>query len=154
MRCPCCYAPEPTPTRLQANERWGTATVWCSCELSFSLLLIATAFTQDVDGGGDAAMVLAALTGINYAVHATNALLVAADIAADPSKRASTIAMVNNMLPVGQLLTALFGGAIASALGGFKWVFVCFGVVGLCATSFAWSVATRDGLFVSKRLLE
>ena len=71
--------------------------MWCSCELSFSLLLIATAFTGDGDGG-DAAMVLGALTGINYAVHATNALLVAANIAVDPSKRASTIAMVTLLL--------------------------------------------------------
>lgn len=62
--------------------------------------------------------------------------------------------MVNNTLPAGQLATALLGGAIASELGGFKWVFVSFGVVGLLATSFAWSVAARDGLFVSKRLLE
>ena len=67
-----------------ANERWGTATVWCSSEVFFSALLIAVAFTEDGDGG-DAAMVLGALTGVNYAIHATNALLVAADIAVDPS---------------------------------------------------------------------
>mmetsp|Transcript_6716 Transcript_6716/g.10189 ORF Transcript_6716/g.10189 Transcript_6716/m.10189 type:complete len:384 (+) Transcript_6716:450-1601(+) len=131
------------------NARYGTAAVWCTSELLYSVLLIATAFAED---GGDLARAIGALTGINYAVHATNALLVAADIAVDPNRRASTIAMVNNTLPAGQLVIALFGGTVAEVLGGFQWVFVTVGVFGLLITSTAWMVATRDNLFVSKHL--
>jgi len=128
------------------NARFGTAAVWCTSELGFSVLLLATALAGD---DGNLARVIGALTGINYAVHANNALLVAANIAEDPHRRARTIAMVNNTLPAGQLVIALLGGTVAEVLGGFQWVFVTVGVLGLLITSTTWIVATRDGLFVS-----
>lgn len=104
-----------------ANKKYSTVVVWCLSELSFCLLMMSTAV---VANDSIIAMIIGALSGINYAIHATNALLVAADIAEDPSQRASTIAKVNNTLPVGQLLTAILGGIIAEILGGFQWVFV------------------------------
>eukprot|EP00588_Corethron_pennatum_P029717 CAMPEP_0194313056 /NCGR_PEP_ID=MMETSP0171-20130528/9952_1 /TAXON_ID=218684 /ORGANISM="Corethron pennatum, Strain L29A3" /LENGTH=425 /DNA_ID=CAMNT_0039067835 /DNA_START=121 /DNA_END=1395 /DNA_ORIENTATION=+ len=117
------------------NARFGTAAVWCTSELGYSVLLLATALAGD---DGNLARVIGALTGINYAVHANNALLVAANIAVDPHRRARTIAMVNNTLPVGQLVIALLGGTVAEVLGGFQWVFVTVGVLGLLITSTTW----------------
>jgi hypothetical protein len=56
--------------------------------------------------------------------------------------------MVNNALPMGQLVTALFGGMIAQYFDGFQNVFVCFGAVGCIVTGFVWIVSSRQGLFV------
>eukprot|EP00804_Cyclotella_cryptica_P030306 CCRYP_011844-RA/>CCRYP_011844-RA protein AED:0.25 eAED:0.25 QI:0/-1/0/1/-1/1/1/0/495 len=127
-----------------ANKQFGASTVWCGSELFFHLLMISVALVS-VDTV--APRIISALCGINYAIHATNGLIVAADVVADPSKRARTIAMVNNALPMGQLVTALFGGTIAQYFGGFSYVFVCFGSVGFVVTSLVWIVSSRRGLF-------
>lgn len=128
-----------------ANKHIGAANVWLASELSFHLLMASIAF---VNVDGVAPRIISALCGINYAVHATNGLLVAAKVVSDPSKRARTIAMVNNALPMGQFVTALLGGWIAQHLGGFEYVFVCFGLVGCIVTGFVWIVSWRRMLFV------
>ena len=128
-----------------ANKHIGAATVWLASELSFHLLM---AIIAAVNVDSIIPRIISALCGINYAVHATNGLLVAANVVADPSKRARTIAMVNNALPMGQLVTALLGGSIAQHFGGFQYVFVCFGVVGCIVTGFVWIVTWRRGLFL------
>jgi hypothetical protein len=128
-----------------ANNRIGAATVWLASELFFHLLMISVAFA-DIES--NIPRMISALCGINYAIHATNGLIVAADVVADSSKRARTIAMVNNALPMGQLVTALFGGMIAQYFDGFQNVFVCFGAVGCIVTGFVWIVSSRQGLFV------
>ncbi|KAL7483523.1 hypothetical protein ACHAW6_009159 [Cyclotella cf. meneghiniana] len=127
-----------------ANKQFGASTVWCGSELFFHLLMISVALVS-VDS--IAPRIISALCGINYAIHATNGLIVAADVVADPSMRARTIAMVNNALPMGQLVTALFGGSIAQYFGGFGYVFVCFGSVGFILTSLVWIVSSQRGLF-------
>mmetsp|Transcript_57020 Transcript_57020/g.98210 ORF Transcript_57020/g.98210 Transcript_57020/m.98210 type:complete len:396 (+) Transcript_57020:140-1327(+) len=169
----------------KVNTRYGAAAVWCSSELLFHALMVATyachgdgvasagsnnledagsvagslrSRNSDVgrsvgseDGAGsiaiDGAFFVAALTGMNYAVHATNALEVAAAISVDPLKRAGTIAMVNNALPAGQLVVALLGGQLAQRFGGFQMVFVCLGVVGFVSTGIAFAVVFQQGLF-------
>jgi len=127
-----------------ANKHIGAATVWLGSELFFHILMISIAFTN-VDGY--APRIISATCGINYAVHATNGLIVAADVVADPSKRARTIAMVNNALPMGQLITAIFGGTIAQYFDGFRNVFISFGIVGCIVTALVWIVSLRQGLF-------
>jgi Na+/melibiose symporter-like transporter len=126
------------------NKCIGASTVWLASELLFHLLMMSVAFTH-VDS--IVPRIISALCGINYAIHATNGLTVAADVVADPSKRARTIAMVNNALPMGQLVTALFGGSIAQYFGGFQNVFVCFGGVGCVVTASVWIVSSKQGLF-------
>jgi len=128
-----------------ANTRFGTVSVWCGSELSFHLLMICTGW---VSSSGSAPRVIGALSGVNYAVHATNGLIVATDIVSDPRRRAQTIAMVNNTLPMAQLITALSGGAIAQYFGGgFESVFVCYGFLGALVTSVVWAISSRQGLF-------
>jgi len=128
-----------------ANARFGSASVWCGSELSFHLLMICTGW---VSSSGSAPRVIGALSGVNYAVHATNGLIVATGIISDPRRRAQTIAMVNNTLPMAQLITALSGGAIAQYFGGgFESVFVCYGFLGALVTSVVWAISSRHGLF-------
>lgn len=127
-----------------ANRHFGAASVWLASELFFHVLMISVIF---VDVESIMPRIISALCGINYAIHATNALIVAADVVADPSKRARTIASVNNALPFGQLVTALFGGIIAQYFGGFENVFVCFGGVGSVVTGAVWVASARRGLF-------
>ncbi|KAL7509023.1 hypothetical protein ACHAXN_007443 [Cyclotella atomus] len=126
------------------NKYLGASTVWLASELFFHLLMMSVAFAH-VDT--NTPRIISALCGINYAIHATNGLAVAADVVADPSKRARTIAMVNNALPMGQLVTALFGGSIAQYFDGFQNVFVCFGGVGCVVTGAVWIVSFKQGLF-------
>ena len=128
-----------------ANRHFGAATVWLASELFFHFSLISTFLVAH--DGGITPRIICALGGINYAVHATNGLLVAAAIVDDPTNRARTIAMVNNCLPMGQLVTAAIGGTIAELLGGFQYTFVCFGFVGCLVTSSVWIVSSRRGLF-------
>ena len=140
----------------RANAYFGTASVWCGSELFFHLLMISTGWVvpnSDVVGSSTrhwfflSPRVISALSGINYAVHATNGLLVAADIVPDQSKRARTISMVNNALPMGQLITAITGGMIAQCLGGFEYVFVCYGLFGALVTLVIWMYSSREGFF-------
>ena len=124
----------------KANEHFGAARVWLASELSFHLLLMSSVAWKSP-------RVLCALTGINYTIHQTNGLIVAVDIASDPvANRASIIAMVNNTLPMGQLVVAVFGGAIAQYFGGFTYVFVCFGSLGALVTSAVWIYASKYDL--------
>lgn len=156
------------------NRRFGASNVWCGAELLFHALMILTSqcgtAASAAPGGGSGAegpaaaaatglpprgalgtggpaRLIAALSGITYAVHATNALLVAAAMADDPGRRAATIAMVNNTLPAGQLVVALLGGTLAQWLGGFRSVFAAFGSVGFAVTATIWWVAARNGTF-------
>ena len=133
----------------RANASCGAAFVWCSSELFFHLLMISVVLVPlgDEYTRSVTPRIIGALSGINYAVHATNALLVAADIVPDQTKRARTIAMVNNALPTGQLITALSGGAIAQYFGGFEYVFVCYGIIGALVTSVVWAYSSRHNLF-------
>ena len=80
---------------------------------------------------------------INYAVYATNGLIVAANVFDDPMYRARTIAMVNDTLPLGQLITAIFGGTIAQYFGGFRYVFILFGALCFIFTLLVWAVLSR-----------
>ena len=125
----------------RVNSYFGVSTVWYSSELFFHLLMTLSCTTW-IDP-----RLLCGLTGINYAVHATNGLLVAADIASDPIKnRARIVAMVNNTLPMGQLVTAMFGGMIAQYFGGFEYVFLCFGIIGALVTIGVWLYSSKHGL--------
>ena len=126
-----------------ANAYFGAASVWCGSELFFHLLMMSTGV---VSGNSNTPRFIAALSGINYAVHATNALIVATDLIPDPNKRARTIAMVNNALPLGQLITALSGGLIAQ-LGGFEYALVCYGFLGVLVTSAVWGISSKQCLF-------
>ena len=138
-----------------ANAYFGAASVWCGSELFFHLLMMSVGFVSNSDGSstqwwtshGNAPRFIGALSGINYAVHATNGLIVATDIISDPNRRARTVAMVNNTLPMGQLVTALSGGAIAQYFGGFEYVFVCYGFLGALVTSAVWAISARQSLF-------
>mmetsp|Transcript_18086 Transcript_18086/g.39060 ORF Transcript_18086/g.39060 Transcript_18086/m.39060 type:complete len:129 (+) Transcript_18086:1052-1438(+) len=87
---------------------------------------------------------ISAMSGVNYAVHATNGLIVAANILSGPSKRARTTAMVNNTLPMGQFVTALLVGTISHYCGGFEYTFFWFGVVGSILTTVACIAATKQ----------
>jgi hypothetical protein len=71
-------------------------------------------------------------------------------MADDPLKRAGTIAMVNTMLPAGQLVVALLGGQLAQRLGSFQMAFVVFGGVGLIVTSVIFTIVFREGLFIPR----
>ena len=130
-----------------ANRYLGAATVWCGSELLFHILMMSV---WVVPSSSNAPRVICALTGINYAVHATNGLLVASQLIPDPSMRARTIAMVNNTLPVGQLITAISGGAIAEYFNGFEYVFVCYGGIGIVVTSAVWIYTSKHGLFSNR----
>jgi len=125
------------------NEYFGAVHVWCSSELFFHLLMISTAFVPS----SNIPRIICMFTGINYAVHATNGLTVAASVFGDPMYRARTIAMVNITLPMGQLITAIFGGTIAQYFGGFRHVFIVFGVLGFIVTSLVWAVSSRKRIF-------
>lgn len=127
-----------------ANRYFGAATVWCGSELFFHLSMMSVCLVSSSSG---TARLISAVSGVNYAVHATNALIVAADIIPDPAKRARTIAMVNNALPMGQLITALSGGAIAQYFGGFEYAFVCYGALGASVTTIVWVYTSKHGLF-------
>ena len=118
------------------NQKFGTMQVWCASELLFHGLMMMTLSLPD---SSPLWLYLSALTGVNYAVHATNGLLVASIIVNDPSKRATTIAMINNALPAGQLITALTGGLIAQLLGNFKYTLFSYGTMGFIFTSIATS---------------
>jgi len=127
----------------RVNSHFGVSTVWFGSELFFHLLMTLSCTTW-IDP-----RLLCGLTGINYAIHATNGLLVAADIASDPIKnRARIIAMVNNTLPMGQLVTAMFGGMIAQYFGGFEYVFLCFGIIGTLVTIGVWLYSSKHGLIL------
>lgn len=89
------------------------------------------------------------MSGVNYAVHATNGLIVAANILSGPSKRARTTAMVNNTLPMGQFVTALLVGTISHYCGGFEYTFFWIGEVGSILTTVACIAATKRGLFAA-----
>ena len=130
-----------------ANNYIGALNIWLGSELIFHLLMISVAL---IDVQSYSPRIICALCGINYAIHATNALLVAAAVVDDPSRRAQTIAMVNNSLPMGQLLTALFGGTIAQYFDGFQSVFICFGAVGFILTALVWIVSSTHGVFSTK----
>ncbi|KAL7549044.1 hypothetical protein ACHAWF_012312, partial [Thalassiosira exigua] len=129
----------------RANAHLGPATVWLGSELSFHLLMISTMLASG--SKGRSARAIGALSGVNYAVHATNGLIVATGLVPDPSRRARTIAMVNNALPAGQLVTAVTGGAIAQYFGGFEHSFVSYGFLGAIVTAMAWWISSRRGLF-------
>ena len=143
-----------------ANARFDAASVWCGSELFFHVLMMSTGLFNSSDGGagrqwtskhGWIPRLIGALSGINYAVHATNGLLVAAQLVDDSSKRARTIALVNNCLPIGQLVTAVTGGAIAQYFGGFQYCFVCYGALGVLLTSGVWIVSSQQKLFSQRR---
>ena len=55
--------------------------------------------------------------------------------------------MVNNTLPLGQLITAIFGGTIAQYFGGFRYVFILFGALGFIVTLLVWTVLSRKRIF-------
>ena len=191
------------------NRRFRIATVWCTSELVFHALMVATyfcdsevglrnrppsTFGEDADLGvaagigglmttiatpGRAAganivhvhvpaavagldgttwpwgvvsgpLLIAVLTGANYAVHNTNPLLLAAAMAENPNNRGATIAMVNNALPAGQLVIAALGGTVAQHWGGFRAVFVLVGGVGFVMTAALWALAERERLFTPR----
>lgn len=137
----------------RANAYFGTASVWCGSELFFHLLMMSVGLMSSPDESStrwNAPRIVGALSGINYAVHATNGLILAADIVSDPSKRARTIAMVNNALPMGQLITAISGGVIAQYFGGFEYVFICYGVLGVVVTTLVWVYSSSQCLFSRK----
>jgi len=132
------------------NAYFGAASVWFGSELVFHILMMSIGLVSGSDTSNsqwNIPRIIAALSGINYAVHATNGLIVATDIFPDSSNRARTIAMVNNALPMGQLITALSGGVIAQYFGGFEYVSVCFGGVGTLVTSLSWAYSSSQSIF-------
>ena len=130
-----------------ANNYLGALKIWLGSELIFHLLMMSVALT---DVQNCFPRIICALCGINYAIHATNALLVAAVVVDDPSRRARTIALVNNSLPMGQLMTALFGGTIAQYFDGFQSVFICFGAVGFLLTALVWIISSSHNVFPTR----
>lgn len=141
-----------------ANNYFGATRVWFGSELFFHLLMISVGLiskskyenisTLQLSLYGNVPRIIGALSGINYAVHATNGLVVATNIISDPNRRARTIAVVNNTLPLGQLITALSGGAIAQYFGSFGYAFVCYGVFGALLTSALWALSLRRGMLL------
>lgn len=125
-----------------ANSYFGAAAVWFASELFFHVLMM-LCITSIIP-----LRIICGLTGINYAVHATNALIVAAEVASDATaNRARTIAMVNSALPMGQLVTALIGGVLSQYFGGFGHVFVCFGAADFLVTSSVWAYSSKHSLY-------
>ena len=91
--------------------------------------------------------VCCALVIVSVAVAVAVAVMQA--LVGDPSKRARTVAMVNNTLPAGQLIVAVFSGAIAQHFGGFRAVFTTCGTVGFALTAVLSGMVLRGDLFTA-----